>query len=334
MGYNMKKILLLTATTLMFSSCFTISEIAKAKYKTTPSSEYIENGEQLKQAPTSITVLGHTLTAELVDNFDSMETVETNWNTMSDDYLRRGPNFWSNDALSIAEGNYLKIETKAVAFKEMGIDLTEDIKNTCNIDSIEDQVIISGAISTKKTYKYGLFVGRLRLNKETNGHWHAFWSYIHGIEETGFDEKIGYEFDVFEFHRMDADFPNDQGFDQTTHYNYGDSRHSFKHFHTAPDVSQWNTYAVLWTPEEYVYYVNWVPTYYVSTTGGDISATKLATLASTGNKLIPDVPMNFFFSTEVAKGVAWAELWAGILQEDKLPDSMDVDYFAWYPLPE
>lgn len=329
----MKKRIWAALAALLLAGCFTIPEDQVIYYATALPEGYTESNTVMEDAPDTVSVLGKKLDRKMVDNFDSVETLEANWDTHKADYLRRGPNFWSDNAASIENG-YLKLETKSVSFETLGIPLTEEIKKTCRIESASEEVIISGAVRSREQYKYGLFVGRLRLNKETNGHWHAFWSYIHGVNVPGFDKEVGYEFDVFEFHRMNSSYPKEQVFDQTTHYNYGGRRHSYKHKASAPDISEWNTFAVLWTPDEYVYYVNWEPTYYVSRTGGDLSGAKQAALAKTGNALIPDVPMDFYFSTEVAKGVGWATLWAGVLQESKLPDSLDVDYFARYSCDE
>lgn len=320
---------LLFAGILCLASCFSMTEEDVIKYSVAKSSEYTET-EKTLNPPATVTVLGKELTQKMVTNFTSMDEVESQWN--SPNYRRRGPNFWSEKALSIKE-DYLEIATKQVKFREMGIPFEESYKTEWKIADENSDVIISGAIETNnekleasgvsKPLKYGFYVARLRLNKETNGHWHAFWTY-----------NDQYEFDIFEFHKMDSSFPKNQSFDQTTHYHHGESRHSYRHYESVEDVAQWNTYALLWTPDEYVYYVNWKPTYFVSETGGDSSPAKKAALERTGHKLIPDTSTIFFFSTEVAKGLTWAEAWAGFLDESKLPDSMDVDYFACYTHPD
>ncbi len=324
----LKKMIVFLFVTIIFSGCFFMTEEDISHYSIEKGS-YPETPDLVVEPPESITVLGQKLSLEFVDNFDyeGVSGLEANWETHKNGAPRRGANFWddaANEMKKDANGNsYFSIVSKEIPFKDMGIALTEEYKKLCNIEDENGKVLVSNGINTLKPMQYGLFVGRLKVEKETTGHWQAFWHY-----------NDQYEFDIFEYHSLSKSYPINEEFAQTTHYNHANGRNSYYHFETVPNLQKWNTYAVLWTPEEYVYYVNWEPTYFVRKDengfAGDASAAKENLLNSKGNAIIPDTPAPFFFSTEIGKGVTWAELWAGRMDVSKLPDSLDVDYFAWY----
>lgn len=191
---------------------------------------------------------------------------------------------------------------------------------------------LSGSCDTAKPYKYGFFVASLKMEKKTQGHWNAFWACNNVPEE---EPKNVFEFDIFEYSRRGTSYPNNVSFDQTTHWlvnGWQDKVNTLHTYQKVEDITDYNTYAVLWTPEKVVYYLNWEPTLYISEKSPTIKSSVVRKLNRKGSKLISDLPMKFIFSSEVASGDLGLEAWAGPIDDKILeePDKIIVDYFARY----
>lgn len=159
----------------------------------------------------------------------------------------------------------------------------------------------TGMIGTQGLFEttYGYFETRMRLQKEV-GHWSAFWLQTPTMgSNIGDPARAGAEIDVIEClcdpeHREKAL--------HTVHWDgYGEAH---KSAHAEQPVSGlhegWHTFGVLWTPEEYIFYVDGEETW--RTTSG-----------------VSNRPEFIILSDEVGT-------WAGDIAEATLPDSVMFDY--------
>lgn len=158
-------------------------------------------------------------------------------------------------------------------------------------------------IATQGKYEptFGYFECRVRFQKQI-GHWSAFWLQSPTLgNPVGDPAKAGAEIDVFEYLRNRGD-----KIQHTLHWDgYGEH-----HKHAGTDVrvpglgQGWNTFGLLWTHTEYVFYINGQETW--RTTRG---------LSQRDQYII--------LSLEVGK-------WAGDIADATLPDHLYVDYVRVY----
>lgn len=148
---------------------------------------------------------------------------------------------------------------------------------------------------------FGYFECRVQFQKEI-GHWSAFWLQTPTMgQEIGNPAKAGTEIDVVEY------LPNfGDDVSHTLHWDgYKDDHKSTHRRLTVPGVSKgWHTIGLLWTPEEYVFYVDGNETW-----RSDQAVSKRSEY--------------IILSLEVGK-------WAGDIAKAKLPDSLTVDYVRVY----
>lgn len=333
-GVNMRKFILFLITILFFIGC-TLPEDVRLKYGIDLPVDYIESKKDFAKSPDKVTINGIDYARDFYDEFTDSETLNSGkWDRPS--YQRRGT-YWLDEAI-VVQNDALEVQTKVMTYGEISKKYP-DIDDTPHVKPLRDdtKLAVTGALLKKDYDKYGLFVARIKMKKRSAGHWNAFWLY--GMDTHDNDGKkrdkinIGYEYDIFEY-------PGRKNkFDQTTHwvnYNVIGERISQHGVSKVKDISEWNTYALLWTENEVVYYVNWEAQHYFTNLDKDgevLSSSSKNRIKSAGNKIISDVPLQLNFSNEVAQGVGWAQAWAGfvdIAQLEKEPDVMYVDYYAHY----
>ena len=148
---------------------------------------------------------------------------------------------------------------------------------------------------------FGYFECRVKLQKQV-GHWSAFWLQSPTMgKEVGNTADSGTEIDIFEYLRREVDIVN-----HTLHWDgYGEDHKSAQKKPQIPGLSEgWHTFGLLWTEEQYVFYVDGKETWRT-------------------NQAISKRSEYIILSQEVGK-------WAGDITKAKLPDSLFVDYVRVY----
>ncbi|BDG07876.1 glycoside hydrolase family 16 protein [Anaeromyxobacter paludicola] len=123
----------------------------------------------------------------------------------------------------------------------------------------------TGFLSTEHAFEstYGYYEARIRF-QDAPGEWCAFWMFASTVgNPVGDPGTAGAEIDVVEHRVTDT-----KGWDalrdmvqQALHWDgYGADRKDFSNVTTLPDGApvqgEWHTYAVLWTPAGYAFYVD------------------------------------------------------------------------------
>ncbi|MFG0325652.1 MAG: family 16 glycosylhydrolase [Phycisphaerales bacterium JB037] len=163
----------------------------------------------------------------------------------------------------------------------------------------------TGGVWTHDTFRtrYGYFEARMKMQQEF-GHWAAFWIQTPTMGKViGDPGASGVEIDVIEYHKKQPGIAQN-----TIHWDgYGDDHKSAHHKHKLPDIAEgWHTYAVLWTPDELVFYVD----------GKESWRTDAA---------VPRVEQFMILSLEVGT-------WAGDINAANLPDGIMIDWVrVWKP---
>lgn len=170
--------------------------------------------------------------------------------------------------------------------------------------SKEDDKYVDGCICTKGKFEhaFGYYVARMEI-QEQPGHWSAFWLISDTIGRVGDEGRDGTEIDILEKPWLDDRVQH------TLHWDgYG------KDHKTEGKVVQWpgvmdgfHTFSVLWTPDEYVFYIDGQETW--RTNAGGVCQT----------------PLFIKLSDEVGD-------WAGDIRKAQLPDRFLVDYVRVYDL--
>ena len=148
---------------------------------------------------------------------------------------------------------------------------------------------------------FGYFECRVKLQEQV-GHWSAFWLQTPTMgQHVGDPARAGTEIDIFEYLRREGDL---------VHHNLHWDGYGEHHKHTGTDVrvpglgQGWNTFGLLWTDTEYVFYLNGQETW--RTTQG-----------------VSHRDQYIILSLEVGK-------WAGAIADARLPDHLYIDYVRVY----
>lgn len=213
------------------------------------------------------------------DEFDGTELDESKWETPPDAPRRDG--WWMRRAVSLdGEGN-LVIKT----FKD-------------------GDRYVDGCVRTRGKFEraFGYYVARIRLQKQP-GHWSAFWLHNQSVNQVGDEGRDGSEIDIMEKPWLD------DRINHAIHWDgYGKEHQSASKEVHAPGVLEgFHTYSLLWTPDEYVFYVDEKETWRTKAGG------------------VCQVPLYIKLSDEVGD-------WGGDIKEAKLPDEFLVDYVRVYDL--
>lgn len=162
----------------------------------------------------------------------------------------------------------------------------------------------TGMIGTQDTFlaQYGYFETRVKFQTQ-EGHWSAFWLQSPLIEIEQDPDIAGTEIDIFEYHRRD------HLLNMALHWQgYKRQHQQIRHRSYDPGLGAgYHTFALLWTPDSYTFYVNHQLKWF----------TQLS---------VSQIPQYMILSLEVDR-------WAGDIQKAKLPDSILFDYVKVYQLP-
>ncbi len=212
------------------------------------------------------------------DEFEGSQLDETKWIYRQEGRRRDG--WWSRNAVSLDGAGHLVMST----FKEG--------------DKLVDACI---ATQGKFDHAFGYYVARIQLQKEP-GHWPAFWLTCDGVRNLEDQGRNGSEIDIMEKPWMD------ETINHAVHWDYGQPNSSAGIHVKVPHIMEgWHTFAVLWTTEEYVFYVDGKETWRTNAGG------------------VCRVPVYILLSDEIGK-------WGGDIAKANLPDKFLVDYVRVYDL--
>lgn len=175
------------------------------------------------------------------DEFDGDALNRKVWDIHNFEGVRKG-GYWTLDQASVADG-MLTIRTE---YKE---------------DGKFGAGWYSSGLETRKSYtqKYGYFECRCKLPRGV-GMWSAFWLMNSNVNDVTGDGKDGTEIDVFE--SPYSILPGKTSYRVTSNLHYDGYELQTKYRNVAISVldndpyENFNTYGLLWTPEEYVFFVN------------------------------------------------------------------------------
>jgi beta-glucanase (GH16 family) len=157
----------------------------------------------------------------------------------------------------------------------------------------------------KFEHTFGYYVARIRLHRQ-QGHWGAFWLWNMRFQADGSFAPDSNEIDILE-----RFWPaSDDRVAHALHWRRGGGEfHSAGHTARVPGVGEgWHTFAVLWSPDQYVFYVDGQETW--RTRDGLCQA-----------------PMYVMLSDEML-----LEYGEGDIRKATLPDEFLVDYVRVYDL--
>ena len=217
----------------------------------------------------------------LDDEFDGATLDEAKWN-LPEEGPRKGGN-WSPRAIALDGAGHLLIST----FKD------GDRYFSCGINT-----------KGKFARAFGFYLIRARLQREP-GHWSAFWLYDEvTTRRVGDEGRDGTEIDIMEKPTRDDGVSHTLHWDVDLYPNHGRATRSV----LFPGIMDgFHTYAVWWTPSEYIFYIDGVETWRTSAGG------------------VCQTPLYVFVSDEIGK-------WGGNIKSAKLPDVFTVDYVRVYDL--
>ena len=219
------------------------------------------------------------------DELDGTVIDPNHWNIRHENRTPRKNNFWHRDCVQLDGEGFLRMITRKSGDKPDWHD--------------------TACIETKKkfTQRFGYFEIRAEM-QEQPGFWSAFWAMaappgnVFSTQHEGMD---GTELDIYEKNTLDDEVQH------TLHWDGYGKEHKTDGFRsTVPGVMDgFHTFGLLWTPDEYVFYVDGKETWR-SSAGG-----------------VAQVPIYLKISSEIGD-------WGGDITKAKLPDEFRVDYVrAW-----
>jgi alpha-L-fucosidase len=213
------------------------------------------------------------------DEFDGKTIDASKWEVLGD--WKRRDGYWVRDDSYLDGERHLILRTKK-----------DGDRYTC------------GAVRTKGKFehRYGYWVCRCKF-PEQPGHWPAFWLMTDGVSKIGDGGRDGTEIDI-----MEKPWRDDRT-TQNLHWDgYGKEHQSAGTRFSVPGLSEgFHTFGLLWTPQEYVFYVNGQETWRTSAGG------------------VSQVPEFVKLTEEIGT-------WGGDIKQATLPDSFIVDYVRVYDI--
>ncbi|MBL9139061.1 MAG: glycoside hydrolase family 16 protein [Verrucomicrobiales bacterium] len=213
------------------------------------------------------------------DEFNGTALDESKWNRLGDSKRRDG--FWIKDDAYLSGKGTLILRTRK-----------DGERFTC------------GAVNTQGKFEhaFGFYVARCKAPKQP-GHWPAFWMMSGGVGRIGDAGRDGTEIDIMEMPWRDGKVTFNLHWD-----GYGKDHQSAGTNIVIPDLMNgFHDYALLWNPEEYVFYVDGKEVWR-SRAGG-----------------VSQVPEYLKLTEEIGK-------WGGDIAKAELPDQFEVDYVRVYDL--
>jgi beta-glucanase (GH16 family) len=231
------------------------------------------------------------------DEFDGTNIDQTKWVIRGDGPRLQG--YWMKDASSLDGNGHFVVRT----FKDAQGRYT------------------TGGIATEGKYAwlFGYFEARVKF-PATQGHWPAFWLTKHPLTPTPDAGRAGTEIDI-----MEKPWLTDQ-IQQTLHWNgYGKEGQEAHHIVRPANVNDgnWHTFAVKWTPTNYVFYVDGRQTW--ETRDGGVS--QIPEFISVNEEIGHFDSHHFKWNS----GPVWG---TGPIEKASLPDYYLVDYVRVFQTPE
>ena len=162
------------------------------------------------------------------DEFDGTTLDDTKWTCMGD--WKRRDGFWVKEDAYLSGKGTLILRTKK-----------DGDRYTC------------GAIRTlgKFEHAFGYYIARCKISREP-GHWPAFWMMCPGVTKVGDEGRDGTEIDIVEIPWRNGKITMNLHWD-----GYGKEHKSAGTSTTITNLTQgFHDYGLLWTPEEYAFYVD------------------------------------------------------------------------------
>jgi beta-glucanase (GH16 family) len=213
------------------------------------------------------------------DDFDGTMLDESKWNRLGDSKRRDG--FWIKDDAYLSGKGTLILRTRK-----------DSDRFTC------------GAVNTQGKFEhtFGFYVARCKAPKQP-GHWPAFWMMSGGVGKVGDGGRDGTEIDIMEMPWRDGKVTFN------LHWDGYDKDHRSAGTNTViPALMEgFHEYALHWTPEEYVFYVD----------GKEVWRTRAGGVSQ--------VPEYLKLTEEIGT-------WGGDITRAALPDTFEVDYVRVYDL--
>lgn len=212
------------------------------------------------------------------DEFDDDKLDESKWDVPEG---RRRDGWWARKAISLDGQGHLVISTLK-----------------------EGDKYIDGCVRTRGKFEhtFGYYVARVKMQAQP-GHWSAFWLWNTSVGNVGNEGRDGTEIDIFEKPWLDDRVQHALHWD-----GYGEHHKSEGKMVRVPGVMEgFHTFGLLWTPDEYSFYVDGKETWRTNAGG------------------VCQVPLYIKLSDEIGK-------WGGNITEAKLPDRFLVDYVRVYEL--
>jgi beta-glucanase (GH16 family) len=213
------------------------------------------------------------------DEFNGLELDDAKWNRLGD--WKRRDGFWvKEDAYLDGQGNLI-LRTKK-----------------------EGDRFTSGAVNTRGKFEhaFGYWVARGQMPRQP-GHWPAFWLMTPGVGKVGEDGRDGTEIDMVEIPWRTGKITMNLHWD-----GYGQAHRSAGTNMVLPELTGgFHDYGLLWTREEYVFYVD----------GREVWRSRAGGVSQ--------VPEYLKLTEEIGK-------WGGDITQAVLPDYFLVDYVRVYEL--
>jgi beta-glucanase (GH16 family) len=213
------------------------------------------------------------------DEFDGPKLDESKWNPQGD--WKRRDGFWVKEDAYLSGRGTLLLRTKK-----------------------DGDRYTSGAVNTKNKFEhaFGYYVARCKMPKQP-GHWPAFWMMCAGVSKVGDQGRDGTEIDIVEIPWRDGKITFNLHWD-----GYGKDHQKAGTNTTITALAEgFHDYGLLWTPEEYVFYVE----------GKEVWRTKAGGVSQ--------VPEYLLLSDEIGT-------WGGDIKAAQLPDYFEVDYVRVYEM--
>jgi beta-glucanase (GH16 family) len=213
------------------------------------------------------------------DEFDGSKLDEAKWNRLGD-YTRKGGWWLKEDAYLSGKGTLI-LRTKK-----------DGDRFTC------------GALDSRGKFEhaFGYYVARLKMPKQP-GHWPAFWLQTTSMTKVGDEGRDGTEIDIVEIPWRDGKITFNLHWD-----GYGKDHKTAGTATKLPALTEgFHDYGLLWTPEEYVFYVD----------GKEVWRTKAGGVSQ--------VPEFLKLTDEIGE-------WGGDIKKADLPDYCEVEYVRVYEM--